>query len=485
VDIPLFDEQQAPVPTPGERRERVAQSAAPRYQRPNRAQVELRPCHLEALIPQDHPVRTVWAFVTGIDLSPLYQRIRALEGGAGRPPIDPAILMALWLYATLEGVGSARALERLCQQHDAYRWVCGGVSVNYHSLADFRVAHGAFLDHQLTVGVATLMSEGLVSMKRVAQDGMRIRASAGAASFRRQPSLESALEEARVQVEALRQELQDDPAGSAQRERAARLRAAEEREQRVRQALEHLPQVEAKKKAAEKVKARVSTTDPEARVMKMADGGFRPAFNGQFCTDTETQVVVGVDLSNEGSDQGELMPMLEQLTERYQVLPEEVLVDGEAGHRSGHHRRHHGLRPGPKAQRLQPRPPHPAARRQSCHWRVARTHGHRTGQGHLQAASLDRRVRQCYREKPRTAPIHRAWTAEGQKRVAVVRAWPQSDARSLPAPAAGFSATIQYGIALEPKGLAPPRGRLATHPHAARRASAGLDPPNKSHITTR
>jgi transposase len=328
VDIPLFDEEQAPIPPGEECKGRVVQSAAPRYQRPNRAQVELRPCHLEALIPEDHAVRTVWAFVTGMDLLPLYQRIRAVEGGAGRPPIDPAILMALWLYATLEGVGSARALERLCQQHDADLWLCGGVSVNYHSLADFRVAHGALLDHQLTVGVATLMSEGLVSMKRVAQDGMRIRASAGAASFRRQPSLESALEEARVQVEALRQELQDDPAGSAQRERAARLRAAEEREQRVRQALEHLPQVEAKKKAAEKVKARVSTTDPEARVMKMADGGFRPAFNGQFCTDTETQVVVGVDLSNEGSDQGELMPMLEQLTERYQVLPEEVLVDG-------------------------------------------------------------------------------------------------------------------------------------------------------------
>ncbi len=328
MDIPLFDEEQAPLPSGEACKGRVVQGAPPRYQRPNRAQVELRACDLEALVAEDHPVRTVWAFVEGIDLSPLYQGIRAVEGGAGRPPIDPAILIALWLYATLEGVGSARMLERLCQQHDAYRWLCGGVSVNYHTLADFRVAHGAFLDHQLTVGVATLLSEGLVSMKRVAQDGVRIRASAGAASFRRQPSLESCLEEARAQVETLRQELQDAPAASAQRERAARLRAAHEREQRVRQALEHLPQVEAKKKAAEKAKARVSTTDPEARVMKMADGGFRPAFNGQFCADTGTQIVVGVDLGNEGSDQGELVPMLEQLVERYQALPEETLVDG-------------------------------------------------------------------------------------------------------------------------------------------------------------
>jgi hypothetical protein len=232
--------------------------------------------------------------------------------------------MGLWLYATLEGVGTARTLEGLCRQHDAYRWLCGGVSVNYHTLADFRVAHGAFLDHQLTVGVATLMSEGLVTMKRVAQDGVRIRASAGAASLRRQPTLESCLEEARTQVEALRKELQDDPAASSQRERAARLRAAEEREQRVQKALEQAPQVEARKKA----KARVSTADPQARVMKMADGGFRPAFNGQFCTDTETRIVVGVDLSNDGSDQGELVPMLEQLAERYQGLPEETLVDG-------------------------------------------------------------------------------------------------------------------------------------------------------------
>jgi transposase len=182
VDIPLFDEQQAPVPRPEERRERVAQGGPPRYQRPNRAQVELRPCNLDALIPEDHAVRTVWAFVQGMDLWPLYHSIRAVEGGAGRPPIDPAILIALWLYATLEGVGSARMLERLCQQHDAYRWLCGGVSVNYHTLADFRVAHGAFLDHQLTVGVATLLSEGLVSMKRVAQDGVRIRASAATAA---------------------------------------------------------------------------------------------------------------------------------------------------------------------------------------------------------------------------------------------------------------------------------------------------------------
>jgi transposase len=136
---------------------------------------------------EDHPVRAVWAFVQGMDLSPLYEGIRAVEGRAGRPAIDPVILVALWLYATIEGVGSARALARLCLEHHAYRWLCGGVSVNYHTLADFRVAHTQFLDRQLTISVATLEQEGLVEMKRVAQDGIRTRASAGAASFRRKP----------------------------------------------------------------------------------------------------------------------------------------------------------------------------------------------------------------------------------------------------------------------------------------------------------
>jgi len=264
----------------------------------------------------------------GMDLSPLYEAIRSVEGRAGRPPIDPAILMALWLYATIDGVGSARALGRLCEEHDAYRWLCGGVSVNYHTLADFRVAHGEFLDQQLAVSVATLESEGLVEMKRVAQDGVRIRASAGAASFRRKPTLEECLLDAEEQLEILRRELDEDPSATSKREKAARIRAAEERERRVKEALEQLPEVEAKKKEKDKAKARVSTTDPDARMMKMAAGGFRPAYNGQFATDTESQVIVGVDVSNEGSDQGQMEPMVDQIVANHDQIPDEYLVDG-------------------------------------------------------------------------------------------------------------------------------------------------------------
>lgn len=300
----------------------------PRVLRPNRTQLELRPVDLEGLLPAGHRARIVWDFVEGLDLGPLYAQIRAVEGHAGRPAIDPSILMALWLYATVEGVGSARAIARLCEAHDAYRWICGGVAMNYHTLADFRVAHGEYLDAQLTTSVATLMAEGLVELTRVAQDGVRVRASAGAASFRRRGRLETCLAEATAQVEALRRELDDDPGATTRRQAAARQRAAEERRERVRKALAQLPEIEAKKKADEKDKARVSTTDPEARVMKMADGGFRPAFNAQFATATAAQLIVGVDVSNAGSDLGQLAPMAEQLRERYGQAPAEMLVDG-------------------------------------------------------------------------------------------------------------------------------------------------------------
>ena len=310
------------------REEEVRGWAKPRVQEANRSQVELRAVDLEALLSADHRARVVWAFVEGLDLSPFYASIRAVEGHAGRSPIDPKILLALWLYATLEGVGSARALERLCGSHDAYRWIAGGVSVNYHTLADFRVDHVEELDGLLTQSVAALMAAGAVKLRRVAQDGMRVRASAGAASFRRKTTLEACLEAAEAQVKALREELEADAGATARRQRAAQERAARERQARVAKALEHLPEVAAKKKVKEREQARASTTDPEARVMKMADGGFRPAFNAQLATDTESQVVVGVAVTNSGSDQGQMSPMVEQLEERYGRTAEAWLVDG-------------------------------------------------------------------------------------------------------------------------------------------------------------
>src|SRR5665811_172865 len=215
-------------PAEASRRE-PAGPGRPRLQRPNRDQIELRPSDLETLLPPDHRARLVWAFVEGLDLSALYVGIKAIEGHAGRPPIDPAILMALWLYATLEGVGSARALERLCDEHDAYRWLAGGVSVNYHTLADFRVEAAELLDALLVQSVAALLATGGVTLTRVAHDGIRVRAGAGAGSFRRRERLEQAFVDAEAQVRALRAELDDDPGATSRRVAAARERAATER----------------------------------------------------------------------------------------------------------------------------------------------------------------------------------------------------------------------------------------------------------------
>jgi transposase len=318
---------------PGEETPRAEATQAPRIGPKRmryavRDQVEFQQCSLEELLPEDHEARIVWSYVCGLDLSDLIGGIQAVEDGPGQAPADPRILMALWLYATLRGVGSARELNRLCQYHAAYRWICGGVSMNYHTLSDFRTQHLDLLDRLLTEGVASLMTEGLVTLDRVAQDGMKVRASAGAASFRRQPTLEEALAEAEQQVTKLRQELEADPAAQKTRQQTARKRAAEERAVRIKAALDQLPKIAESKKPKDREKARASTTDADARVMKMGDGGFRPAFNVQLATATDSQIITGVDVTNSGGDQGQLAPMVEQHQQRYEQVPNEALVDG-------------------------------------------------------------------------------------------------------------------------------------------------------------
>ena len=300
----------------------------PRVRYAVRNQVEMVMTDLDSLIGADHQVRIVWAFVEAQDLSALYDLVVARGSRPGRPVIDPRLLMALWLNATLDGVGSARELDRRCTEDIGYRWLCGGVSVNYHTLSDFRVAHGDFLDALFTRNVASLLSEGLVDLNRVAQDGMRVRASAGASSYRRKPTLEECLKAAEEQVARLREETESSPGEGTKRERAARERAARERLERLTQALARSEELRAQKCEKDQEKVRVSTTDPEVPVMKMGDGGFRPAANVEFGTDTASQVITDWDVTNRGSDQGEMAPMVEQHHDRYGVYPEEVLVDG-------------------------------------------------------------------------------------------------------------------------------------------------------------
>lgn len=291
---------------------------------------------LDQLLPPDHVARTVWAYVEQLDLSPLLAQVKAVHGKPGQPTIDPRILLSLWLLATLDGVGSARELDRLTRVHIAYEWMCGEVSVNYHTLSDFRSEHEEFLSTLLTQSVATLLEQGLVELQEVAQDGLRVRANAGAKSFRRESSLQECLAQAEQQVEALRKQRDEDEGAVSRRERAARDRAALERRERVAEALrqreqlaERAKQVEQEKGTKRKTKPRASTTDPEARLMKMPDGGYRPGYNVEFATDTGSGIVVGVDVVTVGSDSGQLLPMVEQVKDRYERVPTRALADGD------------------------------------------------------------------------------------------------------------------------------------------------------------
>ena len=309
-----------------------------RLRRPIRNQVEMILRDLDSIIPEDHPVRAIWDFLQRLDLSDFYSSIKAVLNTPGRPASDPQVLLALWVYATVDGVGTARRLDKLCEEHDAYRWLRGGIPVNYHTLSDFRTAHQEALDKLLTEIVATLMVQKLVTLKKVAQDGLRVRAGAGAGSFHRGNHLEQCLVEAEEQVKRLAEERdQPDPEVNL-RERAARERASRERAERVEAALRQLPAVQAAKKRQQHTlnknkrskitEARVSTTDPEVPVMKMPDGGWRPAYNVQLATDVDSGVIVGASVINHGNDSGQGEIMEAQVARRSGIHPEAYLIDG-------------------------------------------------------------------------------------------------------------------------------------------------------------
>ena len=305
---------------------------APRLRRPDRRQTFFEPVNLDQRLPGDHRARMVWAMVEQLDLSRFHEPLANRGSAPGRPATDPALLVALWLYATIENVGSARQLDRLCGAHDAYRWLSGGVPVNYHTLSDFRVQHEVALDDLFTQLITALVSQDLVTVERLSQDGMRVRASAGASSFRRRQTLERLQAAARAHVTRVKRELDADDE-TTPRQRAARQRAAREKLQRVEQALAVLPELEAIKqhptgKPSRQQAARVSTTDTDARRMKMPGGGVQPAYNIQFATDTASRAIVAVDVVTTGSDAQQSAPLREQAERRTGRRVREHLFDG-------------------------------------------------------------------------------------------------------------------------------------------------------------
>lgn len=303
---------------------------------PDRAQTRWDFLDLESLLPADHRARVVWSFVESLDLSPLYEAIKSREGEPGRPPADPAVLLALWLYATVEGVGSARQLDRLAERDVAYRWLAGGVPLNYHGLSDFRVEHVAVLDRLLTEAVTALVAERLVSLAEIAVDGTKIRASAGKGSFKTAADLtklEAAVEQ---RIGALKGELESDPEASSRRKQAAEERAAREVKERAERARAALDRIQAErekrrkthaKDEAQKSEPKASLTDPEARQMRFADGAVRPGYNAQIAAIPREGIIVSVAITDRRNDAGLATPMLDDIARRYGRTPERLLVD--------------------------------------------------------------------------------------------------------------------------------------------------------------
>lgn len=310
----------------------------PRFSAAVRNQVEFVQTSLDDSLPEDHQVRDILNYVEQMDLTSIYNKIKSTEGSPGRPPIDPRILFALWIYAITEGIGSARVIDRYCREHIAFKWLCGGVSVNYHTISDFRKNNSNEFDVLISETIARLMNKGLINLKRVSQDGMRVRALAGSASFRRKPTLKELKILATEQVDLLRKEIDEDPSACLNRQMAAKKRAAKERKERVEEALNELKKetiargiVKKKQRKpftqAEKDEMRVSTTDPEAKKMKMGNGGFNPAYNMQLAVDTESRFIVGNIVVNKNNDFDQMLPMVNQVEERYNKIADEWLVD--------------------------------------------------------------------------------------------------------------------------------------------------------------
>lgn len=304
-----------------------------RLLRPDRLQVVFETVCLDELVSPEHRVRQVWTFVERVETRALEDRIRSRHGHVGAPAVAPRLLLGLWLYACLNGVGSARELNRLCREHSAYRWMCGRVGVNYHSLSDFRADAGEFLDNLLTEMIAAMVRAGVVDGASIVQDGTKVRASAGGGSFRREKSLERLREEAKAHVEKVKAQA-DDPALGA-RVKAARERAAEDRVERVEAALAAMKRLqdENERKRAKsrhkdrKVKEpRISTTDAEAKRMKMSDGGHRPAYNVQLGTDVKSRAIVGVRVTDQGNDVG--LNMRQEVERRTGVKVTTHITDG-------------------------------------------------------------------------------------------------------------------------------------------------------------
>ena len=302
----------------------------------NRSQLSWDLVDLEALLPAEHRARLVWGFVETLNLAAFYEAIGSRGSEAGRPAADPKVLLALWLYATLEGVGSARELDRLVSRDVAYRWLAGGVPVNYHGLSEFRVGWSGELDRLLTESVTALVSEELVELDEIAVDGTKVRSPASARSFTRGERLER-LErierQAAERVARLKAEVASDPAAVSRRRQAAQAREAEAKVAKARAALDRLRREKQSREKThpeeEKGKAApsVSLTDPEARRMRFPDGAVRAGYNVQTAAVPDIGLIVAVMTTDRRNDKGLGRPLVDEVARRYGRSPRRALFD--------------------------------------------------------------------------------------------------------------------------------------------------------------
>lgn len=341
------------------------QSRKPRLIEVNRNQHVLRPIDIERLVDEEHPVRAVWEFVGRLDLSSFYSDIEAYEGDAGRSAWDPRLLISIWVYAYSRGIGSAREIERRCEYDPTFQWLTGMEVVNHHTLSDFRIQKKDRLDELFRQTLALLSSDGLISLERVMHDGTKIKAAASDKTFRREERIKEFLKLSEEQIKAMGDPRSDE---NPRKGKAAE-RAARERKEKLELALKELEKLRLSKSDEKSKKdARISVTDPEARVMKQSNGGFAPSYNAQISTESSNGIVICASLTQSGTDTHELLPAIEKIKKDLGASPKQMVVDGgfthsesikslaeksvdligslaEKGERAEAKYKHHGIRP--------------------------------------------------------------------------------------------------------------------------------------------
>ncbi len=295
--------------------------------KPHRNQIEFFAESLDERLADNHIARIIWSFVEELDLSGFDEKVKSIKGYSGRPAIDSRILFSLWLLAYNDGIGSARKIDKLCQENDAYRWLTGGVSVNYHTIADFRTHNTKELEELFAQCLAVLVNENLIDPARIGVDGTKIRAKAKSSRFHRKNKLERYLKAATRHIQEIDRQFQENPDLIDKKVKAEKKRALQ-RQEKCKKALSTLEELQGKKKRLEKNQVRVSITEPEARVMRFGgSGAFAPAYNVQIAASLGTDVILAINPTQNHDDSRGLLKIMKSVKKNIKKMPQLVVTD--------------------------------------------------------------------------------------------------------------------------------------------------------------